>query len=221
MKKILLFLSSVIATNLIAQSPFSASLSGTFVENISPVYNDISYNDLSGASTYTAGVRFQAVSGAGIVDNQLIAAPSSGTTYTFTLDMGLLKQNSYIRAIDEATGNLLDSTNNSAHPFNNLIFLNTPAWLPSTGTATNVVVSGTTISFDAVLSINNLNADTVMPSSIPGLGGRKYQVNSPEFRFNVSYDYTQATPAPTVRYIMYVVYCIQLLYRIQYTLYSF
>ena len=163
---------------------------GTFVEGISPVNNDIIFTDPNGTATQ---VDFSAIDGAGTVVNNYTANSSSGT-FTWSLDMGSLNQGSYVRLniIDPTNGDRVDS-------IPPLTIIPKPQWLNNSsgtaGTATNVTVTGNVINFDANLNLST--RDTVLPSNIPGLGGRSYNIENPSFKINVDYNITQPPSAAT------------------------
>ena len=172
----------------IAQTPtISGSLNGTFVEGFSPVNNLITITDDGGAVT----ANFIAFNSAG---EEVFSFTDSDATdgLTWESDMGLLSPGAYISAILlDDNGDTLSQTENL-----DLTILAKPQWLVNgSGTVTVVNVIDNIINFDA--SLNLTACDGILPSNIPGLGGRGFNIENPKFKINVDYDISAAPSAST------------------------
>lgn len=193
MKKTLLVFVSVTAfTTINAQNSISATMQGTFVQGISPVNNDFSYDDGTGAGTYTAGLQFEAVDGSGNVIPLTLDTSPTGTTYSCpNVDMGQFDAGSYIRVIDVATGDSLEGTNNPADPIP-LDFISKPAWLkpPYNGSCgiPSVDYNSGVISMQGQLPLDNFLTLNKNVSGIIGIGGKAFGLTSPNLTFNIEFN---------------------------------
>ena len=185
MKKILQIIIVLLITNqlTIAQTTFTASLNGTFIEGVSPVGNDFTFNNGTG---YSSGLVFNAINGAHTAtlathpDN-----PTSGTTYIWNgCDMGLLDSGSVIRVYDAANlATVLDSFTLNIIP--------KPNWLISGGSVNSIALTGNTITMSAIMPIAKIT-ETV-DAGAKFIGGERFGLNQNDLKFNISYNITNAT----------------------------
>ena len=177
-KLLITFIAIFFATKF-SYGQISPSLSGTFVEGISPVNNSFSYTD--GTSSLNQ-VHFYALNSANVAIDSFTDNSPSGNVFSWSsVDMGRLDAGSSIEVKDSSWATISNLP---------LTIIAKPSWLANGGKATNVTVSGNTIDFDAIVNVLAL-ANNGMPNGVPGLTGRAYNLDSSNVSIHIQYDITQ------------------------------
>ena len=165
----------------------TTSLTGMFVEGVTPVLNDITLTDGAGTATQ---VDFYAIDGTGGVVNTYTDNFSSGTFTWNGVDMGILNQGSYIftYVTDPTNGDWIDSVL--------LDIIPKPQWLINGGIISNVnPPSGTVIDMDGEFPLK-----TIFPpvqSDAKFLGGKDFGIGTNGLTFHIQYDYNDASSIVT------------------------
>jgi hypothetical protein len=170
LKRITVFLvGSLFAYSISIQAQnVSASLGdGWFIEGVSPVYNTITFNDVSAQYTTVDFVAYDKNTNSVIMSNTNVTG-SNNTFVWNNVDMGQMKPNTVIRVVDPNTSTVIDSIVLKVIP--------KPDWLNQGGTVSNVNVSGNTISIDASIPVYNFIQN--VPYDVVAIGGKSYGVDA-------------------------------------------
>jgi hypothetical protein len=198
MKKQLLLLSFLLAFGKIDAQIGTIAPSiptGTFVSGVSPVLNTFTLDTTSIAGTLPSGtntVRFKLLNGAGTTVLDSIQGTPIANGWSGVIDMGKGDSTSTVfAAYYNIGGTYLDSTSH------HIVYITPkPLWMQSSigGHVDSVISTSNPITMIAHLPVYNSNPPSnSMPSAIPGLGGRPYDLGVVELRTSITYDYTNPT----------------------------
>ena len=139
MKKIIFSIYTLFAsTYFLSGQDISASLgTGTFVQGLSPVTNTINVVELPN----TVKTVFYATDASNTNQHDTFTDNDGSDGFNWETDMGLLPQGTVISA------EFFDANDISLGYSNDLVLdiMSTPSWITNGGSATNVIVSGSTI----------------------------------------------------------------------------
>ncbi len=182
MKKHLLFISVSLCIYLNNNAQVGTpvgSIGVNFIENVSPVNNLIS---ISTAAPLTFSVNFSASNGV----NTYTASDTGSGPWNWTLDMGTLASGTYTIFADyyDSGGSTVGNSNDY-----NVTVIPRPQWIIDGGSVSNVNVSGNNINMTGTIPLPiGASASNAIPSSVDGLSGRNFDLVSPEFLFDISFD---------------------------------
>ncbi|MGZ4045169.1 MAG: hypothetical protein ACXVDW_08430, partial [Bacteroidia bacterium] len=162
------------------------ALAGTFVSGVSPVLNSFSLDTSSTsppAGTTTVWFKLLNGSGTSVIDS--IQGTQITNGWNGDIDMGKADSASAVyAAYYDGSGIYLDSTQHYL-----LSIVPKPQWMIGGGYVTNVISTSNPITMTGHLPIFNAPSNS-MPSDVPGLDGRPYDLGAVDLTTDITYDYT-------------------------------
>lgn len=177
MKKKLVFLLISSISYLVNAQNLIPDLTGTFIEGVSSVNNNFTYDD---GGTYPSGLLFEAINNSGSVVDSYTDNTPSGTSYIWNgTDMGALDPGSTISVTDISSNSLLETLP--------LTIIAKPNWMMNGGTASAGTISGNIIPITCTYPVATIPQS--IPSSVTGIGGSTVDLANCNVAFTVDYDF--------------------------------
>jgi hypothetical protein len=172
-------------TTIVAGTPVG-SIGNFFVQGVSPVNNSISIPDAP-AGTYT--IDYFATNGTYTTAYDSLKNVAVGGAWS--LDMGSLPPGSLIR------GYYYDNSHTQIGYSNDYVptIIAKPQWLQTLGYVDNVNVVGNSVQMLGHFAFGTQNNS--MPSNIPGLGSKSFNLNTPEITYNIDFDCSNGSASAT------------------------